>query len=260
VGKERRLVDIRKWVKPWYHTAPGKLKLAWDYTQDQCDHCGLWYVNFTLLSQQTGFEVTKDEFVAQFGERLVELKSPDNEEVFFFPCYLQEQYPKGLSLASNVHKAVLETIQRYRLEKTVIGMLPPAMGFEGDEEANGNPTGTLPEGSGEDTGRNKNKTKNKIKKGNKKEGSVRGETENAPSEPDRTTPPQDAVWIRTEDKLGYEVPHEPFTWLSQAEYAAWQNEFRDGHRGAPPPVISIGPAPPKEPPPEESQALKVVRS
>lgn len=57
----KRFTDTEKWKRPWFRSLSVKQKLIWIYLCDDCDHAGIWYGDFDLMSYQLGFKVMEDD-------------------------------------------------------------------------------------------------------------------------------------------------------------------------------------------------------
>ncbi len=62
----KRFTDTKKWQKPSFRKASWKMKLAWIYLVDNCDHAGIWDVDMDLLSYYVGSEISLDELLESF--------------------------------------------------------------------------------------------------------------------------------------------------------------------------------------------------
>ena len=45
----KRFTDTEKWKDPWFCALTEKEKLFWVYIVDNCDHAGIWRVNWPLV-------------------------------------------------------------------------------------------------------------------------------------------------------------------------------------------------------------------
>lgn len=103
----KRFTDTDKWKREWFSELDLRGKLVWFYILDQCDHRGVWFSNFKLLSLQVGFKVTKEMFELWFGAK-VRLFEVDK---YFIPSFVEFQYGK-LNPGNNAHKSVIELIEK----------------------------------------------------------------------------------------------------------------------------------------------------
>ena len=104
----KRFTDTDKWKREWFCDLSPNAKLVWFYILDQCDHRGVWFQNFSLLSAQVGFKVTKNEFESWFGSKV---KSFDGDK-YFIPSFVEFQYGQ-LKESNNSHIGILNLLKKY---------------------------------------------------------------------------------------------------------------------------------------------------
>lgn len=66
----KRFTDSLKWRNPWFRQLPDRAKLCWVYLCDECDHCGVWKVDFELASFQLNFRISGKSLNAWFGRKI----------------------------------------------------------------------------------------------------------------------------------------------------------------------------------------------
>lgn len=101
----KRFTDTDKWKRQWFTDLEYKAKLVWFYVLDQCDHRGVWFANFKLMSSQVGFKVDRAQFEKWFGSKV---RAFDDDK-YFVPSFVDFQFGK-LNPANNAHKGVLELL------------------------------------------------------------------------------------------------------------------------------------------------------
>lgn len=84
----KRFTDTDKWKKSWFRELGAKYRDIWNYLVDQCDHAGIWEIDFETLRHFTGANVSAAELKEKFGDRLVFL--PDNK--LFLRTFFEFQY------------------------------------------------------------------------------------------------------------------------------------------------------------------------
>lgn len=114
----KRFTDTTKWSRKNYRLLSPKLKCAWTYVTDNCDHAGIWHPDFELMSFQIGEDVSREEFFNAFGEQIMELPNG----ALFFPKFLLFQYGEKLSPTNNTHKAAIEAIRRYGVVQSYVSI------------------------------------------------------------------------------------------------------------------------------------------
>ena len=48
--------------------------MAWIYILDQCDHAGIWDIDFDLMGFYLGDEITEDDLILWFKDKIFFLK------------------------------------------------------------------------------------------------------------------------------------------------------------------------------------------
>jgi hypothetical protein len=103
----KRFTDTEKWKKGNFADLSLKMKLAWVYICDNCDHAGLWEVNLKLMSFQVGEEITLNELLNVFKGKI---ELVDDSKIFI-QSFIGFQYGK-LNPDSKVHKSVIEKLEK----------------------------------------------------------------------------------------------------------------------------------------------------
>jgi len=100
----KRYTSTGKWADAWFCSLTDPEKLFWLYLLDNCDHAGIWQVNWALV----GFHIEGDIDKSKFKERVVEL----TPERWFIPKFVIYQYGgfDKLNPANRVHKAVIDLL------------------------------------------------------------------------------------------------------------------------------------------------------
>jgi hypothetical protein len=100
-----RFTATEKWNDPWFCSLNEKDKLFWIYLVDNCDHAGIWQVNWPLVS----FHIKDYAFNKNaFKERVVELR----EDKWFIPKFVEFQYKTGLNPENRAHQSVLSILKK----------------------------------------------------------------------------------------------------------------------------------------------------
>jgi len=112
------MTDTDKWKKRFLRELKPQHKLLWFYILDDCNHAGIWEVDLEVASIRVGFELSHDSLPSSFGEKVI---SFDNGDKWFIPDFINFQYGE-LNPNSNVHKSVIQLLERYNLEGYVKGL------------------------------------------------------------------------------------------------------------------------------------------
>lgn len=108
----RRQTDTDKWKGKWFRSLDPIHKLFWLYINDECDHAGIWHVDFEVASLRIGDQLIEEEIQSVFLDKI---KVFDESSKWMILPFLDEQYPGGLKEENRVHKSVIEKLQRYGL-------------------------------------------------------------------------------------------------------------------------------------------------
>lgn len=120
----KRFTDTDKWKREWFTDLDPKAKLVWFYLLDQCDHRGVWFQNFKLLSSQVGFDVSREKFLGWFGDKVQSF----DEDKFFLPSFIEFQYGE-LNEGNNAHKPIIKLLQQLGKEPLASPSAAPPQGL-----------------------------------------------------------------------------------------------------------------------------------
>lgn len=102
----KRFTDADKWEDAWFCGLPPAIKLFWNYICDQCDHGGVWDINWPLAQFHMG-ELDQAAIERALSRRVVPVRGGSR---WFIPGFIRFQYPSGLSLTSPAHKRIRATL------------------------------------------------------------------------------------------------------------------------------------------------------
>jgi hypothetical protein len=112
----KRFTDTNKYRKPFIRGLQGAYKLLWDYLYHDCDHAGIWIVDFEISQIYIGLDmpVNKKDALKFFNkdeERIIEI---DGGSKWFIPSFIEFQY--GILNKSNrAHNSVINILSKYNL-------------------------------------------------------------------------------------------------------------------------------------------------
>ena len=106
--------DRERWKRKYVMGLPQPYKLLWFYIEDDCDHAGIWIVDFDVAFIRVGGDIELDRARELFKKKIVEL---DGGEKWFMPGFISFHYPMGLNPENNFHKQVIGILKRYGLYK-----------------------------------------------------------------------------------------------------------------------------------------------
>lgn len=133
----KRFTDTNKYKKPFIRGLQGAYKLLWDYLYHDCDHSGIWIVDFEIAQLYIGHDmpVNKVDALKYFNadeKRIVEI---DGGTKWFIPSFITFQYGL-LNPLNRAHSSVILNLKKYKLcdKKGLISPLQGAMDKEKEKE------------------------------------------------------------------------------------------------------------------------------
>ena len=105
----KRFIDTSYYKSPFVRGLKGALKSLYTYIICECDGAGIWAKDLEIASMYIGFEITEKDFnVFLERNKAIDLKNGR----YFFPDFLEHQYPKGLSIHNPAQKNFILELQR----------------------------------------------------------------------------------------------------------------------------------------------------
>jgi hypothetical protein len=84
----KRFTDSAKWDDPWFAELPSKYKLFYLYLLDECDHAGVWKVNFRKANFMIGETLEQAEVLRYMSDRVKRV----DEAYWFVSKFIKFQY------------------------------------------------------------------------------------------------------------------------------------------------------------------------
>ena len=114
----KRFTDTNKYKKPFIRGLQGPYKLLWDYLYHDCNHAGIWIVDFEIAQLYLGADMPVNkidalEFFTNGEKRIVEI---DKGEKWFIPSFIEFQYGE-LNPENRAHNSVIKELKKYNLIK-----------------------------------------------------------------------------------------------------------------------------------------------
>lgn len=108
-----RFINTSFYKSPFVRGLKGSLKSFYSYIICDCDGSGIWTCDFQIASLYIGFEITIKEFEEAFINtgKAIDLKNGK----YFFPDFIEHQYPKGLSNTNPAHTNFILELKKYKL-------------------------------------------------------------------------------------------------------------------------------------------------
>ena len=133
----KRFTDTNKYKKKFIRELPLAYKVLWDYLYHDCDHSGIWHVNFDIAKLYIGGDIEINE------DKALELFNKDEERVivlnggskWFIIPFIRFQYG-ALDSNNRVHKSVLDLLHREQINKGLISTLKGCKDKDKDKDKN----------------------------------------------------------------------------------------------------------------------------
>ena len=120
----KRFTDTEKYKKKFYRKMPAAYKLLWDFICHDCDHAGIWHVDFDIAQLYIGNDVEINEQGAikffNEGEKRIEVFS-DGEKWFIRP-FIEFQYGT-LNPNNRVHLSILNILKKNKIKPLISPLL-----------------------------------------------------------------------------------------------------------------------------------------
>jgi len=134
----KRFTDTNKYKKPFIRGLQGAYKLLWDFIYHDCDHAGIWIVDFDIAQIYVGSDmpVNKADALKYFNNNKSRIIEVDNKERWFIPSFIDFQYGK-LNPENRAHFSVIQILDKYKLlnkNKMLISPLEGAKDKEQDKD------------------------------------------------------------------------------------------------------------------------------
>lgn len=125
----KRFTDTEKYKKPFIRSLKGPYKLLWDYLYHDCDHSGIWIVDFDIAQIYLGSDmpVNEDDALRYFNEGEERVIPFSGSKKWFIPPFIDFQYG-SLNPDNRVHKSVINRLKKENLLKTYKGLVSPLEG------------------------------------------------------------------------------------------------------------------------------------
>ena len=112
----KRYTDTDKYKKKFIRGLPGAYKLLWDYIYLDCNHAGIWIVDFEVTQIYLGSDmlINKKTALELFNKRKKKIIEFSNNEKWFIPSFVDFQYGE-LNPINQAHKSVITILEKYNL-------------------------------------------------------------------------------------------------------------------------------------------------
>src|SRR5688572_9454509 len=107
----KRFTDTDKWKKPFIKGLPAAYKLLWQYILDDCDHAGIWQVDFDVAQIRIGEKLDLKSALKFFSDR-VEVFNDGSK--WFIKDFILFQYGE-LSEKNRLHLSVINVLKKNKV-------------------------------------------------------------------------------------------------------------------------------------------------
>lgn len=128
----KRFTDNEKWKDAWFMDLPSKYKLFWLYILDECNHAGIWKVNFKVASFHIGEHLEYSELNRILKDRITIL----NDEYWYIDKFIKYQYKceiKDLNPKNKAHLSIIKLLNEYQKFKPLTS---PFLGVKDKDKDN----------------------------------------------------------------------------------------------------------------------------
>lgn len=108
-----RFLETNYYKSPFVRGLKGAIKGLYSFIICDCTPSGIWAKDMEIASMYIGFEVTDQDFVENFVKRNKAIDIGGNK--YFFPDFIEHQYPKGLQENNSAHKNIIFELKKYDL-------------------------------------------------------------------------------------------------------------------------------------------------
>lgn len=108
-----RFLETNYFKSPFVKKLEGKLKSFYSFIICDCTPSGIWFLDLDAAKHYIGFDVSMSEFETNFVATKKAIKIAAGK--YFFPDFIEHQYPGGLSDNNKAHKNILAELRKFNL-------------------------------------------------------------------------------------------------------------------------------------------------
>lgn len=120
----KRFTDSTKWSKPFIRSMKAPYKLLWLYILDECDHAGIWQVDFEVAQVKIGEKLNLETAIQQLSGKIYPFA---DGEKWFIPDFIDFQYGV-LNPENRAHNSVIQLLNKYNLSSEIKPLTSPLQG------------------------------------------------------------------------------------------------------------------------------------
>ena len=113
----KRFTDTEKYKKKFYRNMPAAYKLLWDFICHDCDHAGIWHVDFDIAGLYIGsdIEINEEDALKFFNEGENRIEVFSSSEKWFIRPFIEFQYGT-LNPNNRVHLSILNILKKNKIK------------------------------------------------------------------------------------------------------------------------------------------------
>jgi len=115
-----RFFDTNYYKSPYVRGLKGSLKSLYSFIICDCTAAGVWNFDLQAAGMYIGFEITPQEFEYHFVESGKAIHLGNMK--FFFPDFIEHQYPKGLQPENRAHKNIITELKKIEVLNTDLSL------------------------------------------------------------------------------------------------------------------------------------------
>jgi len=124
----KRFTDTGKWNKPFLRGMKAPYKLLWIYILDECNHAGIWEIDFEVAQIKIGEKLNKETAHQYFNGQILEF---DNK--WFIYNFIEFQYGE-LNPVNRAHNSVIQLLTKYGIDWKIKPLTSPLQGCKDKEK------------------------------------------------------------------------------------------------------------------------------
>lgn len=108
----KRTTDSEKYRKHWFRGLPPLIKLFWDYLYHECNHAGIWIVDFDMARLLIGQEYDEEETYKALMKKVYPF---EEGRKWFVPAYIKWHYNNNIYSPSSTITSARNILEKYDL-------------------------------------------------------------------------------------------------------------------------------------------------
>jgi hypothetical protein len=110
----KRFTDTDKYKKPFIRSLPVEYKVLWDYLYHECNHAGIWIVDFEIAKIYINANIDKKIALELFNKNEIRIIELNHGSKWFIPSFIDFQYGQ-LNENNRAHNSVIQILKKYNL-------------------------------------------------------------------------------------------------------------------------------------------------